>query len=208
MALPEFKLVSFPLCPYVQRARGILLEKGIVHDVTYIDLSEPPVWFYDISPLEKVLAICEYLDEITPGTLHPDDAFERALNRAWIEFGNDVLDLTYRFFTSNDQDVYKQLDMLLHERFEILDEKLVNKPFFNGEKFCIIDMVFAPLLRFHFAIAEHGKTNFLADAPEVAAWGKKLLERPSVINSVPNDFDVLLDNYLRRQDSIFAATLS
>ena len=30
--------------------------------------------------------IAEYLDEISPGSLHARDAFEKARNRAWIEF--------------------------------------------------------------------------------------------------------------------------
>ena len=78
MSLPKLKLISFTLCPYVQRAMIVLNEKNIPFDIEYIDLSEPPPWFYDISPLEKVpvllvndeplfesMVICEYLDEIT-----------------------------------------------------------------------------------------------------------------------------------------------
>ncbi len=221
MDLPEFKLISFPLCPYVQRARGILVEKNIAHDIEYIDLQEPPAWFYDISPLEKVpvllvdgkplfesLAICEYLDEITPGTLHPEDAFNRALNRAWIEFGNDVLSLTFRFYTTNDQDVYKQLEVLLLERFETFEEFFSGEPFFNGTKFCIIDMVYAPLIRFHHAITKYSDKNFLADAPKLTAWGTRLLDYPAVVQSVPDDYDAILETYLRKQESIFGAYLS
>ncbi|MCW9030557.1 MAG: glutathione S-transferase N-terminal domain-containing protein, partial [Gammaproteobacteria bacterium] len=39
MALPNLKLISFTLCPYVQRAMIVLNEKNIPFDVEYIDLS-------------------------------------------------------------------------------------------------------------------------------------------------------------------------
>ena len=48
------KLISFKLCPYVQKAVLTLLTKHIDFDIEYIDLENPPQWFSDISPLGKV----------------------------------------------------------------------------------------------------------------------------------------------------------
>ena len=48
------KLISFKLCPFVQKAVLTLLSKGIDYDIEYIDLENPPQWFKDISPLGKV----------------------------------------------------------------------------------------------------------------------------------------------------------
>lgn len=217
MELPTFKLISFSLCPYVQRARNILLEKNIPHEIEYIDLSQPPAWFYEISPLEKVpvllvdgqslfesLAICEYLDEITPGTLHPEPPFERAQNRAWIEYGNDILTATYRFFTTNDPDVVKQYEALLDERFDGLEDQLGSGPFFNGDVFCIIDMVYAPIFRFHNAVARYYPHDFFADTPKIRQWAQQLLARSSVQESVLPSYAEDLDQYLRKQESVFA----
>ncbi|MDX5334434.1 MAG: glutathione S-transferase N-terminal domain-containing protein, partial [Gammaproteobacteria bacterium] len=39
------QLVSFKLCPFVQRSVITLIEKGVDYDITYIDLAEPPDWF-------------------------------------------------------------------------------------------------------------------------------------------------------------------
>jgi hypothetical protein len=37
----RLKLVSFDICPYVERSRIALLEKGLPHDVEYIQLGSP-----------------------------------------------------------------------------------------------------------------------------------------------------------------------
>jgi len=50
----NYELVSFKICPFVQRARITLLHKRVPHTVTYIELKAPPAWFPTISPLGKV----------------------------------------------------------------------------------------------------------------------------------------------------------
>ena len=218
--LPHFKLVSFALCPYVQRARIMLLEKNIPHDIEYIDLRSPPPWFLDISPLEKVpvllvddkplfesMPICEYLDEITPGSLHPADPFKKAQNRAWIEYGNDVLNLTYQFFNAKDETTFKRLVANLRDRFETLEETLDAAPFFNGEAFGIIDAVYAPIFRFHVAVRRYADLKFFDDTPKVTRWTGALLARPSVRHSVPESYETDLDTYLKKRNSLLGARI-
>ncbi len=73
--------------------------KQVEFDVTYINLGEKPDWFLEISPHGKVPvlsvderplfesnAIAEYLDEIVPPKLHPEDPIKRARNRAWTDY--------------------------------------------------------------------------------------------------------------------------
>ena len=52
--MPDLKLISFDLCPYVQRAAIILTEKGVPFERVTIDLANKPGWFLEISPLGKV----------------------------------------------------------------------------------------------------------------------------------------------------------
>ena len=101
----EFTLISHHLCPYVQRSVIVLTEKNIHHERRYIDLSDKPEWFIELSPTGKVPAlrvnhqatlfesavICEYLNEITPGSLHSSDPLLKAQHRAWIEYGSQLL---------------------------------------------------------------------------------------------------------------------
>lgn len=217
MTLPQFKLISFALCPYVQRARIVLLEKKVDFGVEFINLDAPPDWFLDISPLEKVpvllvdgrpivesMAICEYLDEVTPGSLHPSDPFEKAQNRAWIEFGNDTLSATYSYFTAGDELKLKQLEAKITERFDILEEQIVNAPFFNGDTFSIVDAVYAPLFRFY-DVLKHYETKFsFQGMPNVVKWWDAIMNRPTVINSVPESYMGDMFVYLDKQDSVLS----
>ena len=47
-------LISHPLCPFVQRAVIVLLEKGVEFDRINVDLSAKPDWFLALSPTGKV----------------------------------------------------------------------------------------------------------------------------------------------------------
>lgn len=98
--MTSLKLVSFDLCPYVQRAAIVLAEKGVPFERITIDLADKPNWFIALSPLGKVpllqvgdtvlfesAPIVEYLDEVYSPRLHPAAALDRARHRAWIEFG-------------------------------------------------------------------------------------------------------------------------
>ena len=216
MTLPTFKLVSFSLCPYVQRAMIVLSEKNITFDIEYIDLSAPPPWFYDISPLEKVpvllvddqplfesMVICEYLDEVTEDSLYPTDAFKRATNRAWIEFGNDILSSTFEFYTTEDEKRFKHLTNLLMDRFEILEDEISDGTYFNGENFSMVDAVYAPIFRYHNRIAQYKDFGFFDDAPKIKAWGDTLLARPSVIKSVPDTYEQDTTAYIKNLNSVF-----
>ncbi len=102
--MPNYKLISFPLCPYVQRALIVLAEKNVPFERVDIDLANKPDWFLKLSPLGKVpvlqaddnvlfesQVIAEYLDEVTQGSLHPTDPLQKAKHRAWIEFASQTL---------------------------------------------------------------------------------------------------------------------
>lgn len=71
------KLISFTICPFVQRVAALLEAKQIPYQVDYISLADKPDWFLDISPNGQVPvlvielgaalfesdAIMEYLEE-------------------------------------------------------------------------------------------------------------------------------------------------
>lgn len=52
--MTKHTLISFPLCPFVQRAIIAMDEKQAEFEVVYIDLADKPDWFTAISPLGKV----------------------------------------------------------------------------------------------------------------------------------------------------------
>ena len=108
MSETRFKLISFSICPFVQRPRIVMFEKQIAHTIEYIDLQDPPMWFHEVSPLEKVpvllvdeqalfesMPICEYLDEVSPGSLYPEAPLDRARQRAWLDASTSSDELAY-----------------------------------------------------------------------------------------------------------------
>ncbi len=52
--MADYKLVSFDVCPFVQRSIITLEEKKVPYDIEYIELGDPPGWFQEASPLGKV----------------------------------------------------------------------------------------------------------------------------------------------------------
>lgn len=221
MSSESLKLISFTICPYVQRAMIVLNEKNISFDIEYIDLSAPPPWFYDVSPLEKVpvllvdgnplfesMVICEYLDEITPGSLYPADAFEKAQNRSWIEFGNQILGTTFDFLRTDDSKKFNHLKSALTDHFEVLEDEISNGDYFNGPDFSMVDAVYAPVFRYQKLISDYKDYGIFEDAPNVKAWGERLLERPSVIKSVSESYDESVTKFLKKQNSILGNAMT
>lgn len=221
MSTPSLKLISFTICPYVQRAMIILNEKNIPFDIEYIDLSAPPPWFYDVSPLEKVpvllvdekplfesMVICDYLDETTPGSLYPADAFKKAQNRAWIEFANDILDSTFTLLRTDDPKQLNHLINVLTDRFEVLEEEIGDEDYFKGSEFSMVDAVLAPIFRYHQRIYSTNDYGIFDDAPKVKAWGDRLLEKASVINSVSDSYDETLVNHFNKMNSIIGNAMA
>jgi len=115
------ELISFDLCPFVQRSVITLLEKKAPFKVTYIDLAKPPKWFLEISPFGKVpvlkaedqvifesAVINEYVDEVTPPRLMPEKPITKAINRAWIEFASELLMLQYQMSIAASQKDYEE----------------------------------------------------------------------------------------------------
>jgi len=212
--MANYKLISFKLCPFVQRSIITLLEKGVDYDIEYIDLADKPQWFLDISPFGKVpvlkldggvvlfesAVINEFLDETTPEPrLHPEDPVRRAHNRAWIEFGSSLLFDQYAMgLATSEADAKKHLQ-IQHDKFARIEAQLGEGPFFNGAAFSLLDSAIAPLLqRTHWLTEIAPSLDPLEGLPKLRAWQRALLERPSVQGSTVKDIVELYVNALKR----------
>jgi len=217
-----YRLISHHICPYVQRARIVMQEKHIAYTVEYIDLGAPPAWFYEISPLEKVpvlmvgdealfesMPICEYLDEVSPGSLYATDPLQRAHQRAWNAFGDDLLNRQFALLDAADELALKQVRAQLEDSFDILEETLGAGPFFAGHDFTMVDVVFAPIVR-NFQVLESisGQTFLSSDFPQLLAWAEALLQRPSVRQAVDADFPKAYTAMVRRRGGHISTLLS
>ena len=207
-------LISFKTCPFVQRAVITLKHKKIDFDITYIDLADPPDWFLEISPLEKVpvlkvddeilfesAVINEYLDEITGGELQPMDPLARAKNRAWIEFASNMLGNLYMMKMSKDAESYDKYRNRLVGQLERVEKRLGDGPWFNGAEFSLADTAFAPLFR-QDSVAE-GRLSVIdpETMPRVNAWAERLLALPEVRESVVDEFEDLYISAMEKNGS-------
>lgn len=219
-SIPQLELVSHHLCPYVQRALVTLLEKEIPHQCTYIDLSNKPDWFLQVSPLSKVpllkvgdevlfesTVICEYLDEITPGSLLPANSLEKAKHRAWIEFGSGILNAIAGFYNAANQESFKQKSQEISDKLAWIERNLHSKPYFAGEHFSLVDAVYGPVFRYFDVFEEIVNFDFFADVPKVRTWRRVVCDRPSIQNAVVKSYPQLLLAFLKQRNSYLSTFL-
>lgn len=208
------KLISHKLCPYVQRAVIALTEKGVPFERIDIDLANKPDWFLKISPLGKTpvllvgdtaifesAVILEYLEETQPNRLHPADPLARAEHRGWIEFGSAVLNDIAGFYAARDEATFKAKTAQLEQKFARLETRVAAMPWFDGEKFSLVDAVFGPVFRYFDVFDEIGDFDILSGKPKLARWRKALAARPSVKSAVSVDYPALLRHFIERRDS-------
>lgn len=213
-------LVSHDLCPYVQRAAIALLEKGVPFERVTIDLSAKPDWFRAISPLGKVPllrvrqpdgeeavlfesnVICEYIEETEAGpALHPADPLERAQHRAWMEFGSAILSDLYGLETTRDPAVFESKRAAIAAKFARVEAALGEGPFFAGERFSLVDAVFAPVFRYFDLFDRLTDLAIFAATAKLRDWRSALRTRPSVQAAVGTDYSDLLLAFLKRHDA-------
>ncbi|MGG5822219.1 glutathione S-transferase family protein [Falsiroseomonas sp. HW251] len=214
---PPLTLISFDLCPYVQRAAIVLAEKGVPFERVNIDLCDKPAWFLAISPLgrvpvlrvgEEVLfesaVIAEYLDETTEPRLHPADPLRRARHRAWIEFASSMLDDTWVIETSKDEAAFYARVKTLRTKFERLEALPHLGPLLDGDRFHLADAAFAPVFRYFDTFDRMVPLGVLDGMPKVAAWRAALAERPSVRGAVVPDYAERLHAFVMAQGGVMA----
>jgi glutathione S-transferase len=208
------KLISHKLCPYVQRAVIALTEKGVPFERIDIDLANKPDWFLAISPLGKTpvlqvgdkaifesAVILEYLEETQAKRLHPADPLERAEHRGWIEFGSTILNDIAGFYAAKDETTFRAKAAQLEQRFARLEARVAGTPWFDGEKFSLVDAVFGPVFRYFDVFDQIGDFGILVGKPNLARWRKVLAARLSVRSAVSADYPALLRDFVERRQS-------
>jgi glutathione S-transferase len=217
-------LISHPLCPFVQRAAIVLIEKGVAFERINVDLSAKPDWFRALSPTGKVpvlkvsqssredailfesVVICEYLNETQGGAaMYPDDALSRARHRAWIEFATQAMAEGWQFLHAKDTATADAKRTAFRDRLAKLEAELGDGPYFAGADFGLVDAVYAPLFRYFGIIDEAVSAKVFDGLPRVNAWRAALGDRSSVKDAVLDTYPELFREHLRQQGAMIAA---
>jgi glutathione S-transferase len=217
MSLQPIELISFNLCPFVQRSVITLLKKDIDFKITYIDLADPPEWFLDISPLAKVpvvrygdevlfesAVINEFLDEITPESIMPTEPLNKAKDRAWIEYSSQlIVDQYLMSIADNSADFEKHCESLIG-KLQRLEDTIDGKGFFNGDSFSLVDTALAPVFTRFDIFARLFNKDLVSSFPKLNALSQRLLDLEFVQKSVVDNFEEIYFKYLKNKNSFLA----
>ncbi len=209
----DLELISFKICPFVQRSVITLRYKQAPYKITYIDLGNPPDWFQRISPFGKVpvlkvdgettlfesAVINEFIDDVTPGQLAPQDPLTRALNRSWIEVGSVGLMDFFQSLMAESEAAYEEKRQGLVTTLGRLEEVLGEGPFFNGSDPALIDFALAPLFQRIELLNSRADYIDLNSWPKLADWSRALLAMPAVEESLVEDFDSLFFGFVKQK---------
>ncbi|MEH6347873.1 MAG: glutathione S-transferase family protein [Bermanella sp.] len=210
----KLTLISHVLCPYVQRAAIVLIEKDIPFEREYIDLANKPNWFKTISPLGKTpvllaeetpifesMVICEYLEEIANPKLHPSNPINKAQHRAWIEFGSSILNDIGALYNAVNETIFNEKSQQIKNKFSQLENVLKDGPYFSGESFTLVDAAFGPVFRYFEVFNTFYEGGWFNDFPKLENWKNNLMKRPSIQQAVSADYEKNLLVFLQKRHS-------
>ena len=144
--------------------------------------------------------ILEYLEETQANPLHPADPLGRAEHRGWIEFGSAILNDISGLYMAADETAFSARTAALRNKFARVETRLKG-PWFDGERFSLVDAVFGPVFRYFDGLDRIGDFGVLQDLPKIAAWRAALAARPSVKGAVPPEYPALLWHFYRTRGS-------
>lgn len=223
MSQSQLTLISHHLCPFVQRAAIVLIEKGIPFERINVDLRNKPEWFLAISPTGKVpllkvadedggeqilfesIAICEYLEDVYPQpALRPKSALLRAQHRAWVEFASATLSDAWGFLNASDQQTALAKSVALRAKLERLDAAILEGPYFAGEGLSMVDIAMAPVFRYFNILKLDANNQLFHGLNRIADWRRSLSSRPSVEASVTEDYASRFRQHLQDARALLA----
>ena len=203
------KVISFKICPFVQRVTALLEAKNVPYEIEFISLSDKPQWFLDMSPNGQVPvlitdsgtalfesdAIVEYIEDAYP-PLQPDVSLEdRAINRAWSYLASKNYLVQCSAQRSPDADVLKERSAKLGVAFDRIEKQLGDTTFFGGDDLNMVDIAWLPLLHRASIVESHSGFDFIGDRPKLKKWQNSLLKNGLAEKSVSPDFVEAFSNF-------------
>ena len=198
------KIVSFKICPFVQRVTALLETKGVDYDIEYIDLSNKPQWFLDISPNaqvpiliaddDRVLfesdAIVEYIDEVVGEPTLSQDPVTKSQDRAWSYLASKNYLVQCSSQRSADEATLNERVGKISKAFDKIAGRLAEGgKFAHGDQMGAIDIAWLPILHRAAIISQHSGYDYLKDHPILQDWQAAVLATGIPEKSVPEDFE-------------------
>lgn len=197
------KIVSFTICPFVQRVTAMLEAKKTPYEIEFISLKEKPQWFLDISPNGQVpLLITEngttlFESEALIEYIQDEYGFfdskitneEKALERAWSYLAAKNYLIQCGTMRSADELTFLEKVEKLKVSFFKIEKQLSGKTkFFKSNKISGVDIAWLPLLHRALLVEQVSGYDLFEDMPKVKEWQGSLKATGLFEKSVSNDF--------------------
>jgi glutathione S-transferase len=214
------ELFSYEACPYAQRARMALIEKGIPFSLTEVDLYNKPDWFKKLSPYGKVpllrhgealvyesRIITEYLEDAFPTpAMMPQNPGLRARARIWIDYCDSYLMPALHALIGDRRNPEKQIKnrQTVRERLLFIEHeglrKLSDGPYWMGKDVSLVDVQFMPFFERFPCYVELWGAAMPAECTRLKAWIAAMESRESHRKTV-NSIDFHMIRYRRYDEA-------
>ena len=192
-------LYSGTTCPFSQRCRFVLFEKGMDFEIRDVDLYNKPEDISIMNPYGQVTVLVErdlilyesniineYIDERFPHPqLMPADPVMRARARLFLfnferELFVHVQELERRDPAGPDASVLENARSQLRDRLTQLTPIFVKNKFMLGEEFSMLDVAIAPLLW----RLDHYGIEMPKSAAPLLRYAERMFSRPAYIEAL------------------------
>ena len=187
-------LYSGTTCPYSQRCRIVLFEKGMDFQVIDVDLSNKPEDLAVINPYNRVPVmverdlvlyeaniINEYIDERFPHPqLMPADPVMRARARLFLHNFEGQLFGHIADIESGNEKLAAQARAIVRDNLVQIAPIFSKQPYMLGEEFSMLDVAIAPLL---WRLGHYGIELPNQVAP-LLKYAERIFSRPAYIEAM------------------------
>jgi len=188
-------LYSGTTCPFSQRCRFVLFEKGMDFEIRDVDLFNKPEDINTMNPYGQVPILVErdlvlyesniineYIDERFPHPqLMPADPVMRARTRLFLfNFERELFVHVQTLENSNNQKAMEKARATIRDRLTQLSPIMLKNKYMLGDDFSMLDVALAPLL---WRLDHYG-----IDLPKTAAplmkYAERMFSRPAYIEAL------------------------
>ena len=188
-------LYSGTTCPFSQRCRLVLFEKGMDFEIKDVDLFNKPEEISVMNPygqvpilVERELVlyesniINEYIDERFPHPqLMPADPVMRARARLFLfNFERELFLHVQTLENSNNQKAIEKARVQIRDRLTQLAPILLKSKYMLGDEFSMLDVSIAPLLW----RLDHYGIDLPKSAAPLMKYAERIFSRPAYIEAL------------------------
>jgi stringent starvation protein A len=187
-------LYSGTTCPFSQRCRIVLYEKGMDFQITDVDLFNKPEDLAVMNPYNRVPVLVErdlilyesniineYIDDRFPHPqLMPADPVMRARARLFLyRFENELFCHVDTLEKGNAKTVDKARQ-IIRDNLTVIAPVFAKQKYMLGEEFSMLDVAIAPLLW----RLEHYGIELPRQAAPLSKYAERLFSRPAFIDAM------------------------